>query len=471
MGESVFQVITNAGENLAATFCEKLHEIYAHAKAEVIEFIEELDNPTLLDIRRTLFAKVTEILPQYKDSELFSRRSKILLIEDVYIIGYTVINKLEGKKLKKIIKGDPTKDASLQEDGATDLIDTKDVVNTCAELKIALEVPTVRFNHALKRVDELEDEVSSLKIANSLTDLDRLSDNSSDEEDHQTVSSEKTSTQSDLNSKPNVVKAVETNTSRPNTESQTINEQSPNPSTSKEGFRHTKSHRQSILKGRPTKKKLKVDPPIHKSDELAGNSESSYRIQAAPADPPSTYVVYVGNLVKETSEDDLRAHLVDIGLSIDNIADVFKLNSRNKSKSSFCISLDNGKDEWSLYNPSNWPQHVIIQPFRPKNSQNSNFQKGPHTHGQQNPPPRFQRQPHSRSGYKRHGSQHTGTGGRHYNRSMNTGTQHYYYKRDHQSWDDSQLKYQYFQDYRYKNGYDDRDYGYPQRSYDYDDRF
>ena len=124
MGESVFQVITNAGENLAATFCEKLHDIYAHAKAEVIEFIEELDNPTLLDIRRTLFAKVIEILPQYKDSELFSRRSKILLIEDVYIIGYTVINKLEGKKLKKIIKGDPTKDASLQEDGATDLIDT-----------------------------------------------------------------------------------------------------------------------------------------------------------------------------------------------------------------------------------------------------------------------------------------------------------------------------------------------------------
>ena len=155
-----------------------------------------------------------------------------------------------------------------------------------------------------------------------------------------------------------------------------------------------------------------MDPPIHKSDELAGNSESSYRIQAAPADPPSTYVVYVGNLVKETSEDDLRAHLVDIGLSIDNIADVFKLNSRNKSKSSFCISLDNGKDEWSLYNPSNWPQHVIIRPFRPKNLQNSNFQKVPHTHRQQNPPPRFQRQPHSRSGYKRHGSQHTGTGGR-----------------------------------------------------------
>ena len=118
-----------------------------------------------MDIRSTLFAKVIEILPKYEDSELFSRRSKILLIEDVYIIGYTVINKLEGKKLKKIIKGDPTKDASLQEDGATDLIDTKDVVITCVELKIALQVLTVRFNQALKRVDELEDEVSSLKIA------------------------------------------------------------------------------------------------------------------------------------------------------------------------------------------------------------------------------------------------------------------------------------------------------------------
>ena len=36
-----------------------------------------------------------EIFPQYKVQELISRRSKQLLTKDVYIIGYSVINKKE----------------------------------------------------------------------------------------------------------------------------------------------------------------------------------------------------------------------------------------------------------------------------------------------------------------------------------------------------------------------------------------
>ena len=95
MGEtdSVFQIITNKD----VTFCDKLGEVYAHAKSEVIDFVDKLDNETLLNLRKTLFSKLLEIFAQYKGNDLYARRSKSLLVEDIYIIGYSVISKMEDE--------------------------------------------------------------------------------------------------------------------------------------------------------------------------------------------------------------------------------------------------------------------------------------------------------------------------------------------------------------------------------------
>ena len=86
--DSVFQIITNSGENKVVTFCDKLGEVHANAKSEIIDFVDKLDNETLLNLRKTLFSKLLEILAQYKGNDIYARRSEPLLVEDVYIIGY-----------------------------------------------------------------------------------------------------------------------------------------------------------------------------------------------------------------------------------------------------------------------------------------------------------------------------------------------------------------------------------------------
>ena len=62
--ETVFDYITNAGENKEAIYVEKLGEIFAHAKNEIVEFNEKLGNELLLSLRNALFVKLLELLPK-----------------------------------------------------------------------------------------------------------------------------------------------------------------------------------------------------------------------------------------------------------------------------------------------------------------------------------------------------------------------------------------------------------------------
>ena len=94
----------------------------------------------------------------------------------------------------------------------------------------------------------------------------------------------------------------------------------------------------------------------------------------------STHLVYVGHLIKGTSEDAVRAHLVDVGLLNSEIADVMKLNCKNPEESSFCISLSTSTAENKVYNSGKWPQGVRIRPFTPQvvSNKSKNREHPPH---------------------------------------------------------------------------------------------
>ena len=94
-------------------------------------------------------------------------------------------------------------------------------------------------------------------------------------------------------------------------------------------YRHSTKERKNILRGR-TGARL----PVQQGD-IRGTSNNS-RINAARQPSSGTSLVYVGKLAVNTSCDDLRCHLSDV--NIGDVADVVKLNSRNKTKeTSFCI--------------------------------------------------------------------------------------------------------------------------------------
>ena len=76
-----------------------------------------------------------------------------------------------------------------------------------------------------------------------------------------------------------------------------------------------------------------------------------------------TKLIYVGGLKRDTSEDDIRSHLIDVGIENFDISDVIALTSRNQNQSSFCVSLDSKEAVDIIYERGNWPTHVRIRPY------------------------------------------------------------------------------------------------------------
>ena len=107
------------------------------------------------------------------------------------------------------------------------------------------------------------------------------------------------------------------------------------------GFRHTKGDRNKIVKG------------------------NQYRIKSATAIVQKNHLIYIGRLEKETTEDAVRAHIADVGLSNKSVADDIKLKCRSEHESSFCLSVSSEKSKSVLFDPENWLSGARIRQFKP----------------------------------------------------------------------------------------------------------
>ena len=435
--ETVFDYITNAGENKEAIYVEKLGEIFAHAKNEIVEFNEKLGNELLLSLRNALFVKLLELLPKYIGFDLYCRRKTNLIAEDVYILGYCVVSGLEDRRLKNILKCDPNKSVLSQEDGVTNAEDL-DIIHTCITLKNSVATLVNQVKCLVTHVEVLENEITSMKLLvqhPSNKDSVVESSGSSDSSDTESGSEETVNTD-EAESANNVAPNVPMNmTQAQNTQTSPV-----------AAFRHSSQERRRIRRGRSNKHqkqsvKHNVTPagqsdsnstPPAQSDTTArraqtrvpisnvpmvGSSLKSHRIEAAAVSDRRTkpaeniHRVYAGRLSSSTSEDAIRAHLADVGLQNSDIADVVKLKCRNLNESSFCISLNSKVAENKIYDSSLWPEGIRIRPFNSP-SPRSKIRRFPQLHSSWHREHQIPRQRVRRSSdrqwYNKSASFHTG---------------------------------------------------------------
>ena len=100
-------------EGLTQTFHNHLQDIFSCTKHGFTSFCEQFDQDNLSILRDSLFAKLCENNSNYADKEICQRRKKKPIINDIYILGYSLINQLEDKGMKGIIKTDKTGDCSI----------------------------------------------------------------------------------------------------------------------------------------------------------------------------------------------------------------------------------------------------------------------------------------------------------------------------------------------------------------------
>ena len=224
---------------------------------------------------------------------------------------------------------------------------------------------------------------------------------------------------------------IESSSNKPNkiVISENVSQRHKNPNRQENQFRHSNQNRRKILKGR------KVDSANSGAKcEITGSSTSQHRIQAANYDTgnadtphqPKTSLVYVGGLSRHTTEDDIRAHLQDIGVSNNSIGDVLKLRSRTSNQTSFCISLSDPEYESLIYDEMKWPNGIRVRPYRQRqNNPAANKRRSyPRRYQRNEPPPRFRDQNNRRS-FQHYGSLdsnrlESSTGNKGYHDEVNT---------------------------------------------------
>ena len=113
-------------------------------------------------------------------------------------------------------------------------------------------------------------------------------------------------------------------------------------------FRHTDKEGKNILR-KPRPKPVEKLKPV----AIKPSKQSSAR----------TYLVYIGKLDRDTSEDSVRCHLAEIGIDSDDIADIIKLKSKNNDESSFCISLNTMEANEAVLADNQWPKGIRVRKY------------------------------------------------------------------------------------------------------------
>ena len=392
MGNSkdIIELLTDGNCDPAIYFCESVHEIFANTKSYITGICEQLDRKVLIELRQKLFEKLCNQHPIFASHELCNRRTKKKLKEDIYVIGNSLVNALEDKKLRKLFKnGKQSENDSTVLSDSDGESDNASLLEVCASLKTTVAVLMNKVTLLESRIKTLESE--STKSKDNNFKLDELLD----ESEPSIVSDAQSIIDLDMDDVPNT--AEQQQNKKPNKKITVIADvhkdingvpqpcikkkstvecdeisvrKSPSkksksfPYQPKDEFTHTTHQRRNILKS--TKMKNGTNNPPKKP--VIGESIAQFKVTAASANSePGTrsYLVYVGKLSKDTDQRLIREHLLQIGVYNEDIADIIQLNCRNENETSFCISIHTHHVRKIIYTPQNWPKGVKIRPFQP----------------------------------------------------------------------------------------------------------
>ena len=371
----IFHVIAEAGNtvDVVDSFMKHLVEIFAHVKKEILEFCEELGLQILNAIRQKIFDELVTIcfLENY---DLVERRKVTSLAEDVYVMGFSLVNKRRHKRLIKLLKYQ--KEDLTEPEMEVVNPDSVELLTAYLDLKKVTGELNTQVLELRNKVLFLENEICSLKTRSTpgVAQDDEVLQPRKDIKTFDNMV--KPIVVPDAVSGPKKQKVIadvhcDINGIKQKPVNSNINEIeaiSSGPEESEGVFRHSERERKNILKKPRTSSR-----PMPDNRLKAASLKDSRK--------PHTHLVYVGRLAKDTSEGSLRSYLAEIGVLNGDIADILKLTSRLEYQSSFCISLNTTVAEKLVLDHGNWPNGVLVRTFRRQiNAKRQHPEKPPRFH-------------------------------------------------------------------------------------------
>ena len=136
---SIFEQLINEQDNkiFIKLFMNNLHYVYQYDKKEVTDTVKNLTTDKLLFLRLHLFEVLIATYPDMEGAELYKRRKADLITEDIFVLGYCIVNKQKDLRLNKVLKlhskVSQDEDHALSDPLGT--LETADLVETCIGLR------------------------------------------------------------------------------------------------------------------------------------------------------------------------------------------------------------------------------------------------------------------------------------------------------------------------------------------------
>ena len=180
----VFHVISEAGElaDIVESFLDHLKEIFAHVKNEIVDFCESLGMPVLFTIRNILFNDLSKMY-SLENFELVERRKVSCLADEVYVMGFSKINKMMHHRLIRLLKpkfqksSEKSESVNDIEDNESRNLSNGELFATILNMKQTISEYNIRFTDLTKWVTYLEVELTKQRCikCDDLTDERRKS--------------------------------------------------------------------------------------------------------------------------------------------------------------------------------------------------------------------------------------------------------------------------------------------------------
>lgn len=425
--QDVFKAISEVPrERFTGMFLDNLTGIYEYNAQDIRDYLLSVQFPSdaakmenLLQVRQHLHERLNELFPVNASKTLYNRRKCETVINDIFILGYSVVNKMEDQRLKSVFhKNDISQSAQAPEEELDNSLSVNS--NSTDLLQVCMQLQTTVFD-LTGTVSRLQDDIRELSaqleqqqsVKDCVLCLTRP---------RPPPSAPPTSPDPSQTPRAAAETDVEAHSQR-DTDSQTEAQAPPDPNAANSdqpGIDGADSagpvRQEGAIPPRPNHQHLTgaVDETATTTGTSASNAQefmlpNEQRRQAkrgriftevegaatsklhisgiaAPTQPRS---VYVGRLSSTTTCAKLRQHLRETGVT--GVTDVIDLHCKIEGRSSFCIVVDGENDEAAIYNSKIWPLGAKIRPYRPKRETNQHHGNP----GRANVGPRLQQ--HNRS--------------------------------------------------------------------------
>ena len=368
-----------AVDSFAETFMHNLSSIFQYTQTDIIEVIDIRCQNTLAVLRQKLCDEIKVSFPMYQQRRPISRKAKHLIAQDIFHLGYSLVNESVSCEAEKAFHKAGNEDAGNEDEEQEENRPAANgelakLIAAVAELQQAVNSLKTENKKLTKRIDEMP-------ICKCAADHAGQPNNGERTEDPETSNGPvvEEAVQAGGSQVDAAVTVSSSSSSHPSSDTESeSDDQSRNRRKRKKPKRSSGANNNKCFPKKQASKTSDATSP----NQVTNNNQPKSHTQLKAASPsPVVKEIYVGNVDPENSISDIVDHIKLIASPI-GPSDVRELYKGHDAKS-FCVKVP--ENNFNKVISAVWPTGIKVRKFYPKSNGAQQNKNQAHRRGAQGP--------------------------------------------------------------------------------------